>query len=144
MPSQVKTSKDLPPIHEDDSKKETGLTWLALFTTTGTLVCCALPITLVTLGMVATVASMVSNFPFLVTLSLHKPLVFGISGSLLALSAWMMYRPSRSCPVAPKLGALCNKTQMWNRRIYRFSVVMWCIGFFAAFLALPLQLWLEG
>ncbi len=129
---------------DNTAKKETGLTWLALFTTTGTLVCCAIPIILVTLGMGATVASMVSNFPFLVTLSQHKPLVFGVSGLMLALTAYMMYRPGRSCPIDPELGALCNKTQAWNRRIYWFSVVLWCIGFFAAFLALPLQMWLEG
>ena len=48
---------------------ETRMTWLALFTTMGTLVFCALPITLVTLGMGATMASLVSNVPFLVTLS---------------------------------------------------------------------------
>ncbi|PCJ51173.1 MAG: hypothetical protein COA74_01365 [Gammaproteobacteria bacterium] len=120
------------------------MTLLVLFTTTGTLVCCAIPIALVTLGMGATVASMVSNFPFLVTLSEHKSLVFGISGGLLLLSAWMMYRPGRSCPVDPELGIFCNKTQLWNRRLVWFSVVLWCIGFFAAFLALPLQIWLEG
>ena len=124
--------------------KEASLTWLALFTTTGTLVCCALPITLIALGMGATMASLVSNVPFLVTLSEHKILVFIISGGLLALSAWMMYRPGRSCPVDPELNALCNKTQVWNRRIYWFSVVLWCFGFFAAFLVLPLQIWLEG
>jgi len=123
---------------------ETGLTWLALFTTTGTLVCCALPITLVTLGMGATVASLVSNVPFLVTLSEHKVWVFAISAVMLGLSAWVMYRPGRSCPADPELGALCNRTQVWNRRIYWFSVILWCIGFFAAFLALPLQIWLEG
>jgi len=127
-----------------NTKKETSLTWLALFTTTGTLVCCAIPITLVTLGMGATVVSMVSNFPFLVTLSMHKPLVFGVSGFMLVLSAYMMYRPGRSCPIDPELGALCNKTQIWNRRIYWISVVLWCIGFFAAFLALPLRILLEG
>ena len=124
--------------------KETSLTWLALFTTTGTLVCCALPITLIALGMGATMASLVSNVPFLVTLSEYKAWVFTISGTLLALSAWMMYRPGRSCPADPKLGALCNKTQVWNRRIVWFTVILWCIGFFAAFLALPLQIWLEG
>lgn len=127
-----------------NNKKETSMTWLALFTTTGTLVCCALPIALVALGMGATMASLVSNIPFLVTLSEHKEWVFAVSGSLLALSAWLIYRPGQSCPVDPKLGALCNKTQIWNRRIYWFSVMLWGIGFFAAFLALPLQLWLEG
>ncbi len=128
----------------NDSKKETSLTWLALFTTTGTLVCCAIPITLVTLGMGATVASMVSNFPFLITLSLHKPWVFGLSGVLLTLSAYMLYRPNRSCPVDAELGALCNQSQKWNRRIYWFSVLLWSVGFFAAFLALPLQIWFDS
>ena len=124
--------------------KETSLTWLALFTTTGTLVCCALPITLISLGMGATMASLASNVPVLVTLSEYKIWVFVISGVLLAAAAWIMYRPGRSCPVDPELGALCNKTQVWNHRIYWFSVVLWCIGFFTAFLLLPLQIWLEG
>jgi hypothetical protein len=53
-----------------------------------------------------------------------------------------MYRPGRSCPVDPKLGLLCDRTQLWNRRIYWTSVVLWGIGFFAGFLALPLRLWL--
>ena len=120
------------------------MTWLALFTTMGTLVCCALPITLVALGMGATRASLVSNLPFLVTLSQHKILVFAISGGLLALSRWLLYRTGRACPTDPELAALCNKTQKWNRRIYGSSVALWGVGFFAAFLALPLQIWLEG
>ncbi len=123
---------------------ETRLTWLALFTTMGTLVCCALPISLVALGMGATMASLVSNVPFLVTLSQHKILVFTISGSLLALSGWLLYRSGRACPTDPQLAALCAKTQKWNRRIYWSSVSIWGVGFFAAFVALPLQIWLEG
>ncbi|MHC9510507.1 hypothetical protein [Kangiella sp. M94] len=123
--------------------KETRLTWLALFSTMGTLVCCALPIALVTLGMGATVASLVSSMPFLVTLSEHKIWVFVISGALLAFSAWMIYRPRRNCSTDPELGVLCNKSQRWNRRIFWLSIILWCAGFFAAFLALPLQIWLE-
>jgi len=126
------------------TKKESSLTWLALFTTTGTLVCCAIPITLVTLGMGATVASMVSNFPFLITLSENKPWVFGISGFLMIASGYMMYRPGRSCPTDQKLGELCNKSHIWNRRIFWFSVILWSIGFFAAFIALPLEMWLDS
>jgi len=77
-------------------------------------------------------------------LSQHKVWVFSLSGAMLALSAWVMYRPGRLCPADPELGALCNKSQIWNRRIYWSSVVLWEIGFFAAFLALPLQKWIEG
>ena len=131
-------------LKRSKNTKETSITWLALFTTTGTLVCCTLPIALVTLGMGTTVVSLTSNVPFLITLSENKVWAFALSGVLLALSAWMIYRPSRSCPIDPELGALCNKTHRWNCRIYWFSVTLWCIGFFAAFLALPLQIWLDG
>jgi len=123
--------------------KETGLTWLALFTSTGTLLCCALPITLVTLGMGATVAAITSNFPFLVTLSQHKIWIFGVSGVLLAASGWLLYRPGRACPSDPQLGRLCNRSQVWNRRVYWTSLIIWGIGFFTAYLALPLRQWLD-
>ena len=119
---------------------ETGTTWVTLFASTGTLVCCALPIILVTVGMGATVAALISAIPFLVMLSLHKVWVFAGSAVLLALSGWMMYRPGRACPIDPELGALCDRTQVWNRRIYWTSVVLWGVGFFAAFLALPLRI----
>ncbi len=123
---------------------ETGATWVTLFASAGTLVCCALPIILVTLGMGASVAALTSSIPFLITLSLHKTWVFTGSAVLLALSGWMMYRPGRSCPFDPERGALCDRTQLWNRRIYWTSVILWAVGFFAAFLALPLRIWLDS
>lgn len=127
---------------EQSPLKENGMTWLTLFVTTGTLICCALPIVLVTLGLGATVAALTSSFPFLVTLSEHKTWVFAISGALLGLSGWLLYRPGRSCPADPELGALCDKAQVWNRRIYWASVAIWGVGFAAAYLALPIRIWL--
>jgi len=115
---------------------------LALFASTGTLVCCALPIVLVSLGMGSAVISLTSNFPFLMTLSEYKFWVFSLSGLLLA-AAWFAYNRERACPVESKLAALCQRSQIWNRRILWASVVIWSIGFFAAFLALPLRQWLD-
>jgi len=119
------------------------LTLITLFMTTGTLVCCALPITLVTLGMGATMASLVTAAPFLVTLGQYKVLVFSVSALLIAVSAWLMYRPGRYCPTDPQLAEVCNRTQRWNRRVVWFSGILWSIGFFAAYLSLPLTIWLE-
>ena len=118
------------------------LHWLTLFASTGTLVCCALPIVLVTLGLGATVAALTSAFPFLVVLSEHKLWVFAFSGLMLALSGWLLYRPGRSCPADHQLGALCDRSHHWNRRIYWLSLSIWLVGFFAAYLALPLRIWL--
>ena len=122
---------------------ETGATWVTLFASAGTLVCCALPIILVTLGMGASVAALTSSAPFLIVLSQHKVWVFAGSAIMLALSGWMIYRPGRSCRVDPEMGALCDRTQLWNRRIYWLSVTLWSAGFFAAFMALPLRIWLD-
>jgi hypothetical protein len=123
--------------------KNKHLSWLVLFSSTGTLVCCALPILLVSLGMGATVASLVSQFPILITLSENKAGVFIFSGLLLLISIWTLYRPGRSCPSAPDLSRLCQKSQQWNQRILWLSIIIWSIGFYAAFLALPLQIWID-
>jgi mercuric ion transport protein len=97
--------------------QEKSLTWLALFASTGTLICCALPIALVTLGLGATVAAISSSVPFLVILSLHKGWVFAASAALLASSGWLLFRSARECPADPQLAALCDRTLLWNRRI---------------------------
>jgi len=123
--------------------KQTGLTWLTLFASVGTLICCALPVTLVTLGMGATVAALTSSFPLLITLSQHKIWIFLVSGGLLAVSGWLMYRPGRTCPTDPALARLCNRAQAWNRRVYWTSTLIWGAGFFAAYVALPVRIWLS-
>ena len=123
--------------------KERRVTYFTLFTTTGTLICCALPIMLVTLGLGATVAAMTSTFPFLITLSIYKTWVFAFSGLMLAFSGWLMFRSGRACPTDPALARKCTSAHKWNKRIYWTSVVIWAIGFFAAFLALPLRILLD-
>ncbi|VAW53615.1 hypothetical protein MNBD_GAMMA06-254 [hydrothermal vent metagenome] len=117
--------------------------WLTLFASSGTLICCALPIILVTLGMGATVAAMTSALPFLIVLSQHKIWVFILSGLMLAVSAWFIYRPNQSCPVDSQQARICQTSKIWNKRIYWFSVIIWGVGFFAAFVALPLRMALD-
>lgn len=125
--------------HRTAPRKTLGLSWLTLFASSGTLICCALPIILVTLGMGAAVASLTSSFPILITLSQHKIWVFAISGILLAIAFWLTYRDAQSCPTDPELARVCEQTQRWNRRILWASIIIWSIGFSAAFLALPVR-----
>ncbi len=124
--------------------KESSVSVLTLFTSAGTLVCCALPILLVTLGMGAAVASLTSSAPWLVTLSEHKEWVFAISFFMLIVSAWFIYRPGRSCPTDPALARKCARIDVLNRWIYWTAAAVWMIGFFAAFLLWPLTQWLNG
>ena len=120
---------------EDVAKPRTW-SWLLLFTTSGTLICCAIPITLVSLGLGAVVASMASSMPWLVTLSLYKGWMFTISGALIGLSAWAVFRPGRACPADPELAAACERADRWNRRFIWVAGCLWLVGFFAAY-ALP-------
>ena len=121
----------------------TSFSWLTLFASTGTLLCCALPIILVSLGFGTAVAAITSSIPVLITLSQYKVWLFIISGVLLAGSAWFIWRASRKCPIDPLAANLCQHAQKWNRRIWILAGTIWCIGFFASFVALPLRNWLE-
>ncbi len=120
-----------------------GVGVLALFTTLGTLLCCALPILLVTLGFGSVVAAVSLQLPFLVTLSEHKPWIFGLSGALLTLAGGLLWRPAR-CPADARLAAQCRRSRRWGRRLFWLAVSLWLVGFSTAYLLLPLRMWLDG
>ena len=122
----------------------TGLSWLALFASAGTLICCALPIVLVSLGFGAAVAALTSNFPLLVSLSKHKEWIFLLSGAVLVLAAWLNARLRGDCPNDSALRALCVRTQRRRGRLFWASAIIWTVGFFAAYFTLPLRVWLES
>lgn len=121
---------------ENQGGKKRG--WLTLFASTTTLLCCALPILLVTIGLGAVSAAMFANIPFLAFLAQHKLWLFLFSFCMLAISAWSVYRPGRTCPVDPVEAAQCAKADKWNKRVLMVSIIIWCIGFIAAYLSVPL------
>ncbi len=111
---------------------------MLLFTSTTTLICCALPILLVSVGFGAVSAAMFSNLPFLVDLAHHKGWLFAGSGAMLALAGWALYRPGRTCPTDPELAAKCEAADRWNKRLLIASGIVWVVGFTAAYLSLPI------
>ncbi len=123
----------------DKVQERPYLRWLTLFVTSGTLLCCALPVLLVSLGFGAAVASLNYNIPGLVFLAEHKLWTLSISAILLLFLAWVIWRPNQACPADPELAAYCQQTKRWNRRIFWVSVLIWSIGFFFSVLLLPLR-----
>ena len=105
-----------------------------------TLICCALPILLVALGFGASVAYLTHAMPWLVGLSRHKVWIFGIGAIYLTLTGWMIYRPGRACPTDPDLARLCQKADRLNRLVLWIAVAVYAIGFFMAYLWLPLRI----
>ncbi len=121
---------------------DTLLSFATLFFSGGTLVCCALPILLVSLGLGAGVAYLTNTFPWLVTLSHYKHWTFSIAGIYLLFTAWLIYRPGRSCPTDPELARLCQRADRMNRIVLWVAVGVYTVGFFFAFLWFPLRQWL--
>lgn len=108
----------------------------ALFASSGTLVCCALPALLVALGAGATLSSLVSAVPQLVWVSEHKGVVFTFAALLLAAAgALQWHNRSAPCPTDPALRDACLRTRSISGRVYFASVALFAIGAWFAFVA---------
>lgn len=123
-------------MSENYGVKHTLLPTLSLFTSVGTLVCCALPALFVTLGAGAALAGLVSTAPWLVALSKYKVWTFGVSGAMIMLAGFMRWRARGApCPIDPEQAKACSRLRRVSSWIYWLSVAVWCIGFFFAFIA---------
>jgi hypothetical protein len=117
-------------------KHNAAASLLSLFTSGSTLICCALPALLVSIGAGAAMAGLVTTFPQIVWLSEHKVPLFAIAGVMLLAAGVMQWRArSLPCPADPTLAAACTRARKWSVAIYAFSVVMFATGFFFAFIA---------
>lgn len=116
--------------------KQTILPFFSLFTSLGTLVCCALPALFVTLGAGAALAGLVSNMPWLIALSEHKVWVFGIAGVFLLGTGILRYiNRNAPCPIDPVAAKACTTLRNVSKYMYWFSVAVYATGFFFAFVA---------
>ena len=116
--------------------KTKHLSLLSLFSSGGTLICCALPALLVSLGAGAVMASVVSSVPQIVWFSEHKLGVFIFAGVMLSISGFLQWKArSLPCPSDKELAELCNKTRVNSLRIYIFSICVFLVGGFMAFIA---------
>jgi hypothetical protein len=104
-----------------------------LFTSFGTLLCCAIPSALVLMGFGATVAGFLGEFPQLIWLSENKGLVFGISFFMLGLSfAVQRWVAAQSCPLDKRQE--CETTKSWAKPLLLITLLINCIGAFYAFI----------
>lgn len=114
------------------------LAFLSLFTSTGTLICCALPALLVALGAGAALSTLISEVPGLVWISEYKEAVFVFAGIMLTVSGWLQWRSRFApCPVDAAQRNACLRTRRSSALVYGASVVVFMVGGFFAFI-LPL------
>lgn len=108
---------------------------VTLLASSGTLICCAIPALLVSIGAGAALASFVAIFPQIVWISEYKEIVFTISALLMIIGGVLQWRNRNApCPIDPKLRDACLKTRKTSLRIYLASLLILIIGSWFAFI----------
>jgi len=99
--------------------KEGIVNYLTLFGSLSTLICCALPSLLVSLGLGAVMAGLASNVPGLIWVSEHKTGVFVFAGVMLFLNGLLLWRNRNApCPIDPALRDTCIRGRKTSKYLY--------------------------
>lgn len=127
-----------------DTWRQSAANVLALFSSTGTLLCCALPSALAALAGGSAVISLVSTFPWLVPLSRHKEWIFLGAGLMIALSAFLTFRPKGrvACTIAGGEG--CRVASRFQKVMFWLSAGIYGVGVFFAYAIVPIMRFLGG
>jgi hypothetical protein len=99
--------------------------YLSLFTSSGTIVCCALPALLVSIGAGAALSSLIAVFPQLVILSVYKIPIFMGAFVMLIISGIMQDK---------NLAYACIRARKISLVIYFASVGIFITGLLFAFI----------
>jgi hypothetical protein len=87
-------------------------------------------------------ASLIEAAPWIVVLERHRPVLFSVSGALLALNYWMVCVRPRQC--AP--GELCHidsSFMRFNRRLHWISVTLFVIALAVTYGSLLVLRWMH-
>jgi hypothetical protein len=109
---------------------------VALVGSLGTLLCCAMPAVLVSVGAGAAVASLVTNVPQLVWLSEHKITLFILAAVMLVISGVATYLNRRlPCPANPAQAKSCRRMRRFAAAVFFTSLGLYAVGFYFPFVA---------
>lgn len=114
--------------------KETLMAVLTLLTSTSTLLCCTIPILLISLGFGASLSLVLTKHEWWIKISEYKFLTFLISGTFLVFTYAVLRASGQYCPTDPILAERCKKIRVWNWRIFWLSITIWVVGFVSAYL----------
>lgn len=116
-----------------------SLSWLSIFTSTSTLLCCALPALLVALGAGAALSSLIGAFPQIVWLSENKTMLFIVASAILLAAGVVQWRARRAsastCPRDRDLAQACATAKDASHVVFLVSLSIYAIGAFFAFIA---------
>ena len=124
--------------------KDKALSVFTLFTSSGTLLCCVLPAVVATIAGGAAVSSMLSVFPFLIPLSIHKEWIFAIAAILIAVNGYMVFKPNQDVACDVEAGEDgCDITGRFNKRMFYISATVLAVGAFFAYALVPILVYFD-
>ncbi len=118
--------------------REKIVSFLALFGSSATLLCCALPALLVVIAGGAAMGALLSNFPWLIPLSRNKEWIFLGAGVLLLFNGILTLRPKGKVACAITGGKGCEVAGNFTKGMFWFSILLYGIGGFVAFALVPI------
>lgn len=121
------------------SWKQKASSFLALFTSAGTLICCALPAAVAAIAGGAAVTSMISIFPWMVSLSANKEWIFLGAVVMIIISGILIYRPKGKIACSITGGQGCEVAGRFTKIMFWTSVTILLIGAFFAYALLPVM-----
>jgi len=124
--------------------KEKIISFLSLFGSSTTLLCCALPATLSIIAGGAAVGSLISVFPWLITISRYHNWIFLVAGILLLINGVFVLRPKGKMACAVTGGKGCEVAGSFSKRMFWISIILYGIGFFFAYLYVLIVKFLGG
>lgn len=117
--------------------KEKVMSFLSLFGSSATLLCCALPAALSVIAGGAAVGSLISVFPWLIPISKYHNWIFLVAGILLFVNGVSVLRPKGKVACTVTGGKGCDVAGGFSKRMFWFSIILYGIGFFFAYLYVP-------
>tara|TARA_B110000211_G_scaffold114322_1_gene132571 strand:- start:1144 stop:1521 length:378 start_codon:yes stop_codon:yes gene_type:complete len=102
-----------------------SVNFFSLFASSSTLICCALPAIFITLGAGASFASLITVFPFLITLSKYKVYITLGAFIMIVIAGYINYITYYlPCPADPELGRTCMQTRKRSRYVFYISAFL--------------------
>lgn len=123
--------------------KEKIVSFIALFSSTGTLLCCALPALLAAIAGGAAISAYVAVFPWLIPLSRHKGWIFLVAGVLITINGIFTLRPKgrMACAITGSQG--CEVAGTFTKTIFWIALIIYLIGAFMTYGIVPVLEFLE-
>lgn len=125
---------------EQKSWRHKRLSVLTLFTSAGTLLCCALPAALGALAGGAATLALTDALPWIIPLSRHKEWIFLAASILVTLNGILVFRPGGRMVCAISDGEGCEVAGRFTKIAFYISAGMVGVGLLFAYI-LP---WMMG